>query len=276
MKATLSSLLTTLVIILAGCTSGHTVSIKDLRVEMKENPVGIGVSQPRFMWKISSGSPDLTQTSYQIQVAESPDNLKNGKELLWDSGEVKSDESILIPYGGNPLQSRKQYYWRIKANTNQGSTDWSPINTWSMTLLNPSDWKATWIGENNLSNPGETKEGKTRLAARYLRKEFVADKPIQRAVLYISGLGFSESYINGKPVSEDIFAPGPSWYPNRVYYNVYDVTDLLSKDKNTIGVALGNGRYFAMRDRQETLPSLLAQLEIEYADGSQTVIVSDT
>ena len=109
MKATLSSLLTTLVIILAGCTSGQTVSIKDLRVEMKENPVGIGVSQPRFMWKISSGSPDLTQTSYQIQVAESPDNLKNGKELLWDSGEVKSDESILIPYGGNPLQSRKQY-----------------------------------------------------------------------------------------------------------------------------------------------------------------------
>ena len=72
MKATLSSLLTTLVIILAGCTSGQTVSIKDLRVEMKENPVGIGVSQPRFMWKIPSGSPDLTQTSYQIQVAESP------------------------------------------------------------------------------------------------------------------------------------------------------------------------------------------------------------
>lgn len=109
MKATLSSLLTALVIILAGCTSGQTVSIKDLRVEMKENPVGIGVSQPRFMWKISSGSPDLTQTSYQIQVAESPDNLKNGKELLWDSGEVKSDESILIPYGGNRYNSRKQY-----------------------------------------------------------------------------------------------------------------------------------------------------------------------
>ena len=67
MKATLSSLLTTLVIILAGCTSGQTVSIKDLRVEMKENPVGIG---------------DLTQTSYQIQVAESPDNLKNGKNCF--------------------------------------------------------------------------------------------------------------------------------------------------------------------------------------------------
>ena len=89
MKLTFSPLLAVLIIILAGCTSGQTVSIKDLRVEMKENPVGIGVSQPRFMWKISSGSPDLTQTSYQIQVAESPDNLKNGKELLWDSGESR-------------------------------------------------------------------------------------------------------------------------------------------------------------------------------------------
>lgn len=277
MKITLSSLLATFVFILAGCTSDSTVKINDLRVEMKENPVCVGVSHPRFMWKISSGSPDLVQTSYQIQVADSPDKLKNGDDLLWDTGEIKSDVSIQIPYEGSPLQSRKQYYWRVKSNTNQGTTNWSDIHTWSMALLNPSEWKATWIGENNLSNQGETYQGKSRLAVRYLRKEFTADKPVQRAVLYISGLGSSESYINGKRVSEDIFAPGPSWYPNRVYYNVYDVTDLLSKDKNTIGIALGNGRYFGMRDMQKaTLPSLLAQLEIEYTDGSQTIILSDT
>lgn len=276
MKTTLFPLLAVLAFILAGCTSGSTVKIKDLRVEMKENPIGIGVSQPRFMWKISSASPDLMQTSYQIQVAESSNNLESGKDLLWDSGEVKSDESVLIPYAGTPLQSRKQYYWRVKSNTNQGTTDWSEINTWSMTLLNPSDWKATWIGEKKLSNPGETNNGKTRLAARYLRKEFKVDKEIKRAILYISGLGSSESYINGKLISEDIFAPNPSWYPNRVYYNVYDVTNLLSKDQNTIGIALGNGRYFNVRDLQQTYPSLLAQLEIEYTDGTRTDLVSDT
>lgn len=276
MKTTLFPLFAVLAFILAGCTSGSTVKIKDLRVEMKENPIGIGVSQPRFMWKISSASPDLMQTSYQIQVAESPNNLESGKDLLWDSGDVKSNESILIPYAGTPLQSRKQYYWRVKSNTNQGTTDWSEINTWSMTLLNPSDWKATWIGEKKLSNPGETNNGKTRLAARYLRKEFKVDKEVKRAVLYISGLGSSESYINGKLISEDIFAPNPSWYPNRVYYNVYDVTNLLSKDQNTIGIALGNGRYFNVRDLQQTYPSLLAQLEIEYTDGTRTDLVSDT
>lgn len=276
MKTTFFPLLAVLAFILAGCTSGSTVKIKDLRVEMKENPIGIGVSQPRFMWKISSSSPDLMQTSYQIQVAETPHNLENGNDLLWDSGEVKSNESVLISYAGTPLQSRKQYYWRVKSNTNQGTTDWSDINTWSMTLLTPSDWKATWIGEKKLSNPGETNNGKTRLAARYLRKEFNVDKEIKRAVLYISGLGSSESYINGKLISEDIFAPNPSWYPNRVYYNVYDVTNLLSKEKNTIGITLGNGRYFNVRDLQQTYPSLLAQLEIEYTDGTQTDLVSDT
>lgn len=277
MKRTLSSLFAVLVIILAGCTSGQTVKLKDLRVEMKENPVGIGVSQPRFMWKISSASPDLLQTSYQIQVAETPDKLKSGNDLLWDSGEVKSDESILIPYNGSALKSGKQYYWHVKVNTNQGSTGWSDINTWSMTLLNRSEWKASWIGEKSLSNPGETNKGKTRLAARYLRKEFTVDKPVQRAVLYISGLGSSETYINGKRVSDDVFAPMPSWYPTRVYYNVYDVTNQLSKANNTIGVALGNGRYFNMRDQEPLrLPSLLAQLEIEYTDGSKATIVSDT
>lgn len=279
MKVTFSPLLALLIAVLAGCTSGQKIDMKDLRVEMKENPVGIGVVQPRFMWKISSATPDLIQDSYQIQVAASPDDLKNGKDLLWDSGEVESDESVLIPYAGKPLESQKQYYWRVKSNTNQGTSGWSDTNSWSMAFLNPSDWKATWIGEKALSNPGETNEGKTRLAARYLRKEFTADKPVQRAVLYISGLGSSETYLNGKRVSEDIFAPGPSLYPNRVYYNVYDVTDLISKDKNTIGVALGNGRYFGMRNPGMLtfgLPSLLAQLEIEYADGSRSTVVSDT
>ena len=81
MKTTLSSLLAALVFILAGCTSSQTVDIKDLRVEMKENPVGIGISQPRFMWKISSEVPDLMQTSYQVQVAESPGDLNNAKDF---------------------------------------------------------------------------------------------------------------------------------------------------------------------------------------------------
>lgn len=283
MKKTALLLLIALIFGWTGCTSDSTVEVKNLRLEMKENPLGINVTQPRFSWQIASGQPSLVQVSYQIQVAATPEQLQSGDGLLWDSGVVRSDESVLVPYAGKALESGQPYYWRVKLGTNQGETPWSETGSWSMALLDHSEWKATWIGEDALSNPGEEigvagGNNKTRLAARYLRKEFTADKAVKRAVLYISGLGAYEAYLNGKKVSEDVFAPMPSMYFKRIYYNVYDVTDLLASDRNTLGVILGNGRYFSMRNpgmKTFGLPRLLAQLQIEYEDGSQSAVVSD-
>lgn len=268
---------------LVSCTPTGQVEVKNLRLEMKKDPMGIDVSQPRFSWQISSKQPDLTQVAYQIQVATSPEELVQGKNLYWDSGTVSSDQSILIPYSGKDLESEKPYYWRVQITTNQGKTAWSKPAQWSMAILNPADWKANWIGEDTLSNPnerlGDDKNQKTRLAARYFRKEFTADKEVKRATLYISGLGSSETYLNGQKISEDIFAPIPSMYNKRVYYNTYDVTPFIQKAGNTLGVIVGNGRYLAMRNPGMVtfgLPSLLAQLKLEYADGSQSTLLTDT
>ena len=75
MKKTALLLLVALVLGWAGCSSDSTVEVKNLRLEMKENPLGINVTQPRFSWQIASGKPDLKQTAYQIQVAASPEQL---------------------------------------------------------------------------------------------------------------------------------------------------------------------------------------------------------
>lgn len=263
-----------------GCNpTSDSVQVNHLQVEMKNNPQGIDVAHPRFSWQIHAGQPDLVQTGYRIQVAASADDLKAGKNLLWDSGDVKSDQSLWIAYEGEQLQAKKPYFWRVKVDANQGSGKWSDVQTWGMAMLDANDWKGQWIGENALSNPGEKDQGETRLAARYLRKPFQVSKEVKRAVLYISGLGSSESYLNGKRISKDVFAPMPSLYTSRVYYNVYDVTDLLQQGENLLGVVLGNGRYFSMRVPgmlTTGLPSLLAQLEVEYTDGSMDQVVSDT
>ena len=271
-------LLAVLIIGITGCAPTGEVDVNNLQVEMKENPVGLDVPQPRFSWQIASEQPDLMQKAFQLQVGTSAEQLQSGKDLLWNSGVVRSDQSVLVSYAGPALESEKTYYWRVKVITNQGETGWSDVNTWSMGLLNASDWKAEWIGEEGMTNPNETDQGHTRLAARYLRKEFIADKAVKRAMLYISGLGSSEAYLNGKRISEDVFSPMPSLYPVRVYYNVYDVTDLIGRDKNTLGVVLGNGRFFGMRNpgmKTFGVPRLLAQLKIEYADGTDAVVVSD-
>ena len=180
-------------------------------------------------------------------MALSEKDLKNETNLIWDSGVVPDDESVLIPYEGEKLVSRNLYYWRVKTVTNQGETRWSEIAHWSMALLDASDWQAQWIGEDVMSNPGETDQGNTRLAARYLRKPFESTQRVTRAVLYISGLGAYEAYINGQRVADDVLAPTVSWFPERVYYNVYDVTPLILQNDNLVAVKLGNGRYFGAR-----------------------------
>lgn len=63
------------------------------------------------------------------------------------------------------------------------------------------------------------------------------------ARLYICGLGFYVAKINGKPITQDVLTPALSAYDKTVYYNVYDVTTLLSDGENILEVTLGNGLY---------------------------------
>lgn len=278
MKKSLFSILPFLFVAIFITSCKTSLTISSPKVELQQDPQGLSTLSPRFSWQLSSLKPNLQQMSYRIQVAGSENNLKNSKNLFWDSGNISNSQSLLIPYQGKSLQSGSPYFWRVQINTNQGKSKWSRISKWSTSLLNQSDWKASWIGENTMSNPNETDKNNTRLAARYLRKTFVANNGIKRAVLYISGLGMYEAYLNGKHVSEDIFSPTPSWYPERIYYNTYDVTNLLQKGRNALAVKLGNGRFFGMREGETLvfgLPRLLAQLEIEYTDHTRATIVSD-
>ena len=261
------------------CPAAAPARVERLLTDMKTDPEGIESPRPLFSWNIVSDANGVVQTAYHIQVAMSEADLKRGKDLVWDSGTVISDRSILVEYEGPTLLSRKKYFWRVKVSTSLGEGRWSEPACWSMGILDPAEWQAEWIGENAMSNKGETDQGNTRLAARYLRKTFDVDGKVKRAVLYICGLGSSETYINGERVSDDVLSPTPALYSSRVYYNVYDVTGMIAKGGNVLGVTLGNGRYFTMRSggiMHFGLPSLLARLEIEYADGTTGAVVSDT
>ena len=113
-----------------------------------------------------------------------------------------------------------------------------------------------------------------------LRKEFTTDKKISDAVIYISGLGHYELTLNGKKLGESQFDPLWSDYDKTVYYNTYNVTDLLEKE-NAIGVLLGNGFYNQQGGRYVKMqvsfgpPTLFFRMDIAYDDGSIKQIVSD-
>lgn len=255
--------------------------IVGLSCELLTDPQGIDVRQPRLSWLLEGKKRGLRQTAYQVQVASSPEALVQGKADYWDSGKVSSDSSVYIVYRGKALRSRDHCYWRVKVSSTDGETEWSETASWSIGLLHYNDWKGRWIGLDR-SFEWDREEQFSRLSARYFRKEFEVPKKIKRATAYIIGLGLYELYINGTKIGRQVLAPAPTDYTKEVKYNTFDVTEQLSSGKNAIGVILGNGRYYAMRQAYKPYkiktfgyPKMRLNLEVEYTDGTKDHINSD-
>jgi alpha-L-rhamnosidase len=117
--------------------------------------------------------------------------------------------------------------------------------------------------------------------APFLRKAFTVAKPVRRATLYSTALGVYELHLNGARVGRDQLAPGWTEFRSRVQYQTYDVTAQVRPGANALGAILGDGWYASVlsytgqRYFYGGYPRLLAQLEIEYTDGTRETIASD-
>ena len=271
-----------------------TISVSNLKCDSKSDPMGIDVKNPLLSWESTSNERDVQQSSYQILVSDSPEQLNNNIGNIWDSKVVKSDKSHQVEYMGSPLNPEKRYFWKVKIVDQKGNESaWSKGASWQMGLLAESDWdKAAWISYENLPDsmkvlPGVHGDGKElgkkaikRSIVPQFRKEFIADKKIKSATLYISGLGHYEASINGQKVGQSFLAPGWTKYDKVTLYNTYDITSQLKPGKNAIGVIVGNGFYNINRERYRKLvtvygyPKMIGKLKIEYVDGTSASIVS--
>ena len=248
------------------------VDVVKMRTENRVNPLGIGTSTPRFSWQITSDRKGVVQTSYQILVASSREKLDRNEADLWDSGERNSDEQLWIPYQGKALLSGAQAYWKVRITTNKGKSEWTEPQLFTIGLLGETKWSGTWIGLEDLQ-PGEQKGMHTRLAARYIRKDFAAKGKVKRAVAYVAGLGVYEFYVNGQRMGgSQALQPVPTDYRKTIYYNTFDVTSLLT-EKNAIAIKLGNGRMFPMRLEKAYktpffgYPKCRINVKVEYENG---------
>lgn len=244
-----------------------------LECEARTNPLGIDTPRPRLSWILESADNGQRQLAYRILVASRPELLRPGQADLWDSGEVSSAETLNLEYAGHALASDQRCFWQVQVRDRTGEWTTSETAEWTMGLLAPSDWHASWIGIDN----GPLVSGPLPL----FRKEFEVQRPLRRAVLHVAGLGQHEVTLNGAPVSDHLFAPAWSDYYKRIYYETFDVTALLKTGANAAGVMLGNGMYNVVGGRYTKFtasfgpPKLIFLLTLEYADGSAARIVSD-
>jgi alpha-L-rhamnosidase len=249
-------------------------SISNLICEYRTNPLGIDVTAPRLGWQMQSDRRGARQTAYRILAANDPQRLSEGEADSWDSSKIETDQSIHIPYAGQELSSRQRVYWQVTVWDEIGQASHSDPAWFEMGLLERSDWKGEWIGAALTGGPRST------IPAPFLRQSFQLDGAIKAARLYVTALGLHECSINGRLVSDDVFAPGWTDYGNRVQYQIYDIAGLLHQGENVIGAILGDGwavGHIGWHHRQTYFdrPRLLAQLEITMTDDRLITVATD-
>lgn len=261
------------------CASNEPASLADsssnpieLRCEYVVNPLGVDMPQPRLFWKLESNTRGARQTAYQILTASSVGLLAQDKGDLWDSGRVRSDETIHVRYQGEPLQSSQQVFWKVRVwDQDQRPSEWSTTGKWTMGLLDAPNWAAAkWIGITE-----------TNAATTLLRREFAVKPGLKRALAHVCGLGHYELFANGKKAGDDVLSPGWTVYDKTCLYDTRDITTLLHEGTNAVGIELANGMYSVPGGRYVKFKGsfgprkAIAQVRLEYADGTVENIVTD-
>ena len=230
--------------------------------------LGIGTATPRISW-ITTADPAWRQAAYEVRVE------RGGRAAEF---RVASADSVLVPWPDAPLASRESATVSVRVVGEDGiPSDWSVPATVETGLLDPSDWTASGIGPGWDEDPGEDLR-----RPPLLRREFTIAGEVARARLYVTAHGLHELELNGRRVGDEALEPGWTEYRERLRYRTHDVTGLLAPGANVVGAWLGDGWW---RGRigfdggtlnvYGSRLGLLAQLEVEYADGSRQVLATD-
>jgi hypothetical protein len=265
-----------------------------LTCEKMAHPLALETSQPRFGWQLLSDVQGDRQTAYEMTVSSHEGGV------VWHSEKIDSNQSQWVVYQGKALQPGVRYRWTVRVWDRQGRpsdsapaffetapvfsarTQWIGAITRAQSQLpvgrrdfhSPSLKNATYRAMYDSIHP-------LALRSIYLRRSFRVDKPVDKAIVYVSGLGHYRLSVNGQAVSCDRFAPAWSDYDQTVYYNAYPVDSLLANGENAVGILLGNGFYNAVGNRYRKLwvtfgpPTLFLEMHVVYKDGSREIIASD-
>jgi hypothetical protein len=270
------------------------VRVAEVLCDGRHDPVGVDPGSVRFSWVMESDARGQSPAAHEIEVASSRETLLAGRADVWVSGRVEGGESILVPYTGPPLAPARAYYWRVQVEDALGRpTRWSETGRFVTALAGPADWgEARWIGYEDMPErealvPGihgpldpKVRPKLKRPVVPLLRRVFTVRRPVAQALLFVSGLGHYEAYLNGAKVGDRFLAPGWTDYRRTVLYNAYDVTARLQHGPNAIAAIVGHGFHHVTPERYHKLsiaygwPKLLAALRIRYADGSREVVAT--
>lgn len=242
------------------------MQIYDTKVNHLTNPLGFRMERTVFSWKVKEAK-GTRQSAARIRIASDAEM----EGILYDSGWDKEADSLAFPVKME-LKPRTRYYWTVAVESDVGEQAVSDVQ-WFETAKREENWVGKWITCDS-----------TEKRHPYFEKEIgpAEGKEVAKARLYISGLGLYEAFYNGERIGDEYFTPYSNDYNEWVQYQTYDVTEQM-KNAGTLSVLLGNGWYkarFGFSAKEDVgfygnEWKLIAELHLEYADGTKDVIGTD-
>lgn len=267
------------------------MNISKVTIEGRKAPIGIDVKNPSFAWN-AKNCEGKVQSAYQMQVAKD----KLFTTVVYDTGNVNSDEQTHILYQGEALSAKTRYFVRVRIWDERGDASAYSEPAFFETGLMEEGFLSSWIEPlqeeafaepecmhiGQVFMPRETVPITERLRpSQYIRKTFETKADIVSARFYATSHGIYEFYINGQKGSARYFAPEISSYQERQFYQTYDVTPYLQEGKNALGVVLADGWHIGRIGlsgdscQYESKLAFLGQLEITYKNGEKMIIGTD-
>ncbi|MDA0164054.1 family 78 glycoside hydrolase catalytic domain [Solirubrobacter ginsenosidimutans] len=251
----------------ASARADERVGVDDLRVERKVEPVGIDLDRPRFSWVNESRERDVEQRAYRLRVSTA------GK-TVWDSGLVRTRESVDVEYTGPRLAAATRYEWRVDVQTNRG--DGSAQSRFRTGLYAEADWAGSaWIGNARRPRGGAqltvdgaswiwTPEATTPVAPaepRAFRHTLTAPagKTAASAEIVITADDSYRLWVNGRLLGSTAGAEN-EWQQSRRFETALD------RARNVIAVRTTNG--------PGSPAGLIANLRVRYTDGSEETVAT--
>lgn len=241
------------------------MKIVNCQINHLNSPLGFSLTDPVLTYHFSNNFKGKFQKEAKIIIAT---NSKLEKPVF-DSGWQRDIQPTgyllkikLLPY--------IRYYWQVWARTDNNQEIKSDIN-WFETAKENENWSAKWLTCDSTVDRHPI-----------FSKDFVLNKKVKQARLYICGLGLYVSFLNKQKIGAEFLTPGCNNYGSWLQYQTYDVTKDL-QGKNHLAVLLGNGWYkgrFGL-NAKEPKPNkrkpwkLIAELHITFTDGSRQVINTD-
>ncbi len=241
------------------------MQIYDCKVNHLTNPLGFRMTRTVFSWKVRDAVGKY-QAEARIQVAA--DGAMT--QILNDTGWSDQLDSLASNVEVE-LKPVTRYYWTVSVKSDASEEAVSPVQ-WFETGKREQPWTGKWITCNN-------KEPRHPI----FEKQISVAKEVEKARLYICGLGLYEAYYNGKRIGDEYLTPYSTDYTQWTQYQTYDVTELVKDSAGLLSVLLGNGWYkgrFGFSEEGKTGYwgkewKLIAELQLSYTDGTSEVIGTD-